>query len=196
MAKLTPLIPDDFDASELRPDQVKTLLARTDALIAGFTEIGKRLRSQIEDDMDVNNRSDSININGLHVADITLRMGSNGKSKCVDQQAYVDWLLANGKEDMTETVTVPVKAALEASYIDNLVSLEFMDEQSGEVTKPAGEYPAGCELGTGTAGGISVSYAKDVYRDLLNTLQPSNVMGLLTTGHVDEEQAEEGELEW
>lgn len=196
MAKLTPFISDDFDASELRPDQVKTLLAQTDALIAGFTEIGKRLRSQIEDDMDVNNRSDSININGLHVADITLRVGGKGKSKCVDQQAYVDWLLANGKLDMTKMVTIPVKAALEPSYIDNLKSLEFADEQSGEVTKPAGEYPAGCELGRGSSGGISVSYVKDVYRDLLATLQPSNVMGLLTTGHVEEDSTEESEPEW
>ncbi|VWQ36680.1 hypothetical protein BIFLH23_01570 [Bifidobacterium longum subsp. infantis] len=195
MAKLAPLISDDFDASELRPDQLKTLLAQTDALIAGFTEIGKRLRAQIEDDMDVNNRSDSININGLHVADITLRMGGKGKSKCVDQQAYVDWLLANGKEDMTETVTVPVKAALEASYIDNLVSLEFADADTGEVTKPVGEYPAGCELGKGSAGGISVSYVKDVYQELLATLKPSNMMGLLTSGHVEEEP-EAGEPEW
>ena len=195
MAKLAPLISDDFDASELRPDQLKTLLAQTDALIAGFTEIGKRLRAQIEDDMDVNNRSDSININGLHVADITLRMGGKGKSKCVDQQAYVDWLLANGKEDMTETVTVPVKAALEASYIDNLVSLEFADADTGEVTKPVGEYPAGCELCKGSAGGISVSYVKDVYQELLATLKPSNMMGLLTSGHVEEEP-EAGEPEW
>lgn len=195
MAKLAPLISDDFDASELRPDQLKTLLAQTDALIAGFTEIGKRLRAQIDDDMDVNNRSDSININGLHVADITLRMGGKGKSKCVDQQAYVDWLLANGKEDMTETVTVPVKAALEASYIDNLVSLEFADADTGEVTKPVGEYPAGCELGKGSAGGISVSYVKDVYQELLATLKPSNMMGLLTSGHVEEEP-EAGEPEW
>lgn len=195
MAKLAPLISDDFDASELRPDQLKTLLAQTDALIAGFTEIGKRLRAQIEDDMDVNNRSDSININGLHVADITLRMGGKGKSKCVDQQAYVDWLLANGKEDMTETVTVPVKAALEASYIDNLVSLEFADADTGEVTKPVGEYPAGCELGKGSAEGISVSYVKDVYQELLATLKPSNMMGLLTSGHVEEEP-EAGEPEW
>lgn len=90
---------------------------------------------------------------------------------------------------------MPVKAALEASYIDNLVSLEFADADTGEVTKPVGEYPAGCELGKGSAGGISVSYVKDVYQELLATLKPSNVMGLLTSGHVEEEP-EAGEPEW
>lgn len=195
MAKLQPVLSEDFDASELRPDQAKTTYAQVDVLIAGLSEVKSQLRQVIESDMDSANKTQYININGLQVATITYRAGGEGKPKCVDQQTYAQWLIAHGKADMTTTITVPVDAVMEPSYISELYKQPAFDANTGEETKPERTWPDGCEQGRGTAGGISVSYEKNIYTDLLNTLQPSTMMGLLTLGHVEEEP-EAGEPEW
>lgn len=175
----------DIDLSDMPDDRVRTFYVQVDSLIAGLTAARDRAKTEILNRMDANNRHEPINVQGIHVADISYRQGGRGKWKVVDERAYAQWLLDHGKGDWTETVTVPSKAACADSFIRDLCDKPVVDETTGEIS-----LPDGVEHGRGTPEGISVSYLPGVYRELLKTVTPSTVMNLITDRKNDDDDEE------
>ena len=131
---------DELAASIDHAD-LKTFYAAVRIIIDNLTDVKRQLGAELEEE--IGSESEAVSINGTVVGTLVKSKDSVGAYGVVDADAFAQWCLDNGYENLVEQRNVLTKAAMDEGFIRGLV-----ERFTG------GEMPAGVDYKPGHAGSL------------------------------------------
>lgn len=124
----------DFEDTQLRRDQLVSILAYAKAFQDRAKQLEKAVREALDNDVEPGEELNAVAGDGTVFATITKTKGGSSTGYAVkDPQAYALWLSTHRRKAATVSVPMPSDAAMAAQYIEDLL---------GET---GGELPPGVE---------------------------------------------------